>query len=134
MTKYRHKLKQPDSTIPIATRLLAVITGLFTGCFFFLGFGYQYLIFPMILIFGAVVQAYWRTGGKWIMGFGAWQLSYVAASLGRWIPGLIRNALIYIEAAPILVTLLVITSVLLVALCDVALVRSIFRIEKNSTV
>jgi hypothetical protein len=108
--------------VPGMVRLLSVVTGCFTAVAGCLVVGLFFSIPPIILVLGGIVQPYLRAAGKWFMAIGATLLSLEVIVLVPAIPDGIKLLHLHHDRNFLAAFLFSIISVLLVALCDVALV------------
>ena len=116
------------------TRWLTVIAGLFVGIAGIIGLGLGFAIAPSVLVLGAVIQPRLPRAGRGLICAGALLLSFWVFDIG---------VLMLLEHRPgdkvgALALGLTLASILLVALCDLAIVieeiklRSILRRQRVS--
>jgi hypothetical protein len=107
------------------TRLLAIVTGCFTALVGSMALGVMFSMYPGVMVVGALLQPRFRILGRGLMLAGAlllsaWVLPYGVSILFQ---GIGRPDVMIFTVA----------SVLLVAVCDVALVVEEVRIRRRAT-
>jgi hypothetical protein len=116
---------QKSSIVSAKIRLLVILTGFFTGFAGSLGFGIGFSMFPGVMVVGALLQPRFRNLGRGLMLAGAllvsaWVLPYAVDILFE---GIDRPDMMIFTVG----------SILLVAVCDVALLVEEVRIRRRAT-
>jgi len=126
-------LRTPSADIVSArVRWLAIAAGCFSASAGFLAFGWLFPLVPAFLVLGAVVQPRSPRPGKWLMWLGAFFLSLVVLPIGvEMLFGGIRSLRLHHEGFIIVPFSLSLVSVLLVLLCDTALLIDGMTMRRN---
>jgi hypothetical protein len=123
-------LDQTTELVSFKVRLLSVATGCFTAIAGSLVFGPAFLIYPIFLVAGAIIQARWRSLGRGLMLSGALLLSAVATFCAAAILEGVRTLRRYHDLNVLVVLSVMLVSVLLVCWCDMELVISEVKIRR----
>lgn len=129
--RYNVLPNQTTGVVPGKIRLLSIATGSFTAIGGSLVIGIPFLIPPIILVFGAIAQPYFRVVGKWFIGLGAVLLSAEVMVLAAVIPESVRLLRLYHDRNFVATLSFSIVSVLLVAWLDLALIIYARQLEET---
>jgi hypothetical protein len=120
------KLTPPnDSVVSRRVRWFAIATGLLIGAAGALGLGAMFVLYPAFLVLGAIIQPRFRQLGRGLICFGALLVTFWVFDIGFLA---VRER----HSGDRLVFVLSMASVLLVILCDLAIVREELKIRHIS--
>jgi len=110
-------------------RWFAVITAGVAGIVGTLGFGLPFVAVPSLLLVGAILRGHWQRTGTWMMWIGAVLLSLWTLPFGARIllspPPIDRSGMSVFAATAV--------TLLLVVICDIALVLEAFKNQPQPT-
>ena len=123
----RLKESEPEAypIVPKEIRWLAIITGGFVAVAGFFALGPYFLMYCSFLIVGAIAQTRFPRWGRWLMWAGSLILILWALPLG------VDTVRMWRAIVSRQVTALILVSVLLVLVCDVALVIEALRARRD---
>ncbi len=127
-SKYSAELVAPG------TRWLAIVTGCVSGLAGSLPFGPLFSVVPAILILGAVLQRGSPRPGRWLMWLGAFYLTaFISAYVFLGVHSANRLLAPHYDKTVLIVLFLSLVCLVLVGLCDIALILDSLRSKNAAT-